>query len=45
MNCMFAEVVGAETFMVKNAGHFNTKTGYDKFPQLLELVKNIIKEK
>ena len=41
----FAEVVGAEQFIIKNAGHFNTKAGYDKFPQLLELVEKIIKDK
>ena len=32
----FAEKIGAEIKIVKEAGHFNTAAGYDTFPLLLE---------
>ena len=38
-----AVLLGAELHIVKNGGHFNTKAGYDKFPQLLELIDKLIK--
>lgn len=30
-----------KSFFIPNAGHFNTASGYTKFPQLLELIKTI----
>ena len=38
-----AEKTGAERVMVPNAGHFNAKAGYTKFPELLEKIKGILK--
>ncbi len=32
--------LGAKFITVENAGHFNTKAGYTKFPQLLEVIIN-----
>jgi uncharacterized protein len=34
-----ARELGTKLIVVKNAGHFNTKAGYDKFKLLLELIK------
>jgi len=33
------EKVDSEIILVEGAGHFNTKAGFTKFPQLLELIK------
>ncbi|MCK5282632.1 MAG: serine hydrolase family protein [Nanoarchaeota archaeon] len=34
------EKLDAELIVVKDAGHFNTVSGYDKFEELLEKIKN-----
>ena len=34
----FADRIHAEKIMVAGAGHFNTKSGYTRFPQLLESI-------
>lgn len=38
----FAENIGTKVEVVKGAGHFNSKTGYDKFKILLEKIKQEI---
>jgi hypothetical protein len=35
-----AEKVDGELIIVKNAGHFNSKAGYDRFDELLEQIKS-----
>ena len=35
-----ANILGAELKVIHNGGHLNAKAGYEKFPLLLELVKN-----
>ena len=35
-----AKNLGTDVILVKGAGHFNTESGYDKFEQLLEMVKD-----
>ncbi len=37
-----AKNLGVESKLVKNAGHFNTKSGYDEFEILLEDIKKIL---
>lgn len=37
-----AKILSAELIFVKNAGHFNAKAGYIKFPLLLEKIKEVI---
>ena len=34
--------LGVEPIIIRGAGHFNTKAGYDKFPKLLEDIKTLI---
>lgn len=35
----FTIILDAELHIIKNGGHFNTKAGFDKFPQLLDIIK------
>ncbi|MFH1126873.1 MAG: alpha/beta hydrolase [archaeon] len=35
-----AQNLGAEMITIKGAGHFNENSGYKKFPELLEKIKN-----
>ncbi|MFA7685907.1 MAG: alpha/beta hydrolase, partial [Candidatus Gracilibacteria bacterium] len=37
-----AEKLNTQVIVVKNAGHFNTKSGYTTFPLLLEKIKALI---
>ena len=37
-----AKKLDSELIIVKNAGHFNTESGYKKFELLLEGIKRII---
>ncbi len=37
-----AKSLGSELIIVRNAGHFNTKAGYQRFPLLLEKVRDIL---
>ena len=39
-----AVLLDAELHIIKNGGHLNTKAGYDKFPQLLELIDKLTKQ-
>ena len=36
--------LGVELTFIPNAGHFNTKAGYTKFPELLNRIKAVIDE-
>ncbi len=38
-----AKRLGVELTFIPNAGHFNTKSGYIKFQELLERVKSVLK--
>ena len=38
-----AVLLDAELHIIHNGGHLNTKAGYDKFPQLLELIAKLEK--
>lgn len=33
--------IGAKFVSIDNAGHFNTKSGFNQFPQLLDIIKNL----
>lgn len=35
-----AEKLGFEVILIKGAGHFNTKSGYSEFPELLKRIKD-----
>ena len=35
----------AELHIIKNGGHLNRKSGYDKFPELLEIIQHLINSK
>ena len=37
-----AKNLGVKPIIIKDAGHFNTKSGYDKFPLLLKKIKEDI---
>lgn len=37
-----AEKLRVSVTLIKNAGHFNNAAGYDKFPELLQNVKNFL---
>ena len=37
----YVEHAATKSFLVEGAGHFNESSGYTKFPQLLELIKQI----
>lgn len=37
----YVDRAATRKFFIENAGHFNTLSGYIKFPQLLELIKDI----
>ncbi len=37
---MFTKNIKAKRYLVENAGHFNTDSGYDKFDALLSLIKS-----
>lgn len=39
MLCEFQKSINAEQILIKNAGHFNTDSGYTKFQELLDLIK------
>jgi len=34
----FAKTINAKTLVYKNAGHFNTNSGYTTFPDILKLL-------
>ena len=36
---MFTKNIKAKRYLIENAGHFNTDSGYDKFEELLNLIK------
>lgn len=36
---MFSKNIKAKRVLIENAGHFNTESGYDKFEELLRLIK------
>lgn len=38
----FARKLNSEVILIKDGGHFNSSSGYNKFPQVLDLCKEII---
>ena len=45
INCKkFANATQSEEILIKNGGHINAAAGYKKFPQLLPLIRKIVKQ-
>ncbi len=44
INKEYVDRAATKAFLIPNSGHFNSASGYTKFPQLLELIKKIEKE-
>jgi len=38
---VLARKLSVKPIIIANAGHFNTKSGYSKFPRLLSDIKNL----